>query len=393
MRNFASKFFVLLLVVTNLRGSLGYIFRFGDPESSSTYSERPVEFFIFWNILIWLMLILVVYKTRNISKKYLAIYLVSIIFSFICISQTKTFYVLATARSIFLYGFFFLCLYSARSWIKISQINKAIELMTAFGIVFLLYQIYQYNYFGILPAHSHLGIGIRYGSFYDDSLVLGILLPMFAGYFLNKYQKTFPTLVTSLVIGLVVILTGSITAIVAVFLYIVWKQRKRYGLLLFFLCVSSVSAIYFSNQIKYMWLSKTASIAAHLAGWDSFKDIGLLNLIGFSPLSHFVESGYLSFLYNFGIPILVIVLVFHFATLKACHLILKSRTSSKEMQNFAGAVEGLTISVLFANFNLPPIVYPPVYLLVAIFSAMVLNPQRYNTTVTSPIVSSKPRMN
>ena len=380
MRTFASKLFVLLILAINLRGSLGYIFRFGDPAASPTYSDRPMIFFIIWNILTWLMLILVVLKARTISKKYLAIYSVSVIFSLICLSQTESFYILGAARSIILNGFLFLCLYSNGSWIKISHINKAIEFMAAFGLVFLFYQIYQYHYFGVLPAHSHVDQLIRYGSFYDDSLVLGLLLPMFAGYFFNKYQKLFPSLLTAVVVCIVAILTGSMTAMGINFLYVAWNFRKRYGLLLFFFCAGLVLSIYFKDQINQLWSFKSESIDGHLEGLKHFIDLGVLNLVGFQPSGEFAETGYLSFLYNFGMPIFIIVLAFHLKVLFACRAILLEGTSSREMRVFTGAAQGLTISVLLANFNLPPIVYPPVYLMVVIFSAIVITLQRYIKT-------------
>lgn len=392
MRNFASKFFVLLFLAINLRGGLGYIFRWGDPGTSPTYLDRPVIFFIFWNILTWLMLILVIYKARKISKKYLAVYTISLILCLISLPQLESFFVLGAARGIILYGFFFLCLISNGSWIKISQINRSIEFLAAFGLAFLFYQIYQYNYLGILPAHSNPGQLIRFGSFYDDSLVLGISLPMFAGYFFNKYKKPLPSLLTALIVCVVVILTGTMTAMVIIFLYVAWIFRKRYGLLVLFVCACLIPAIYFIDQIKYLWLFKSGSIEGHLEGWDYFKDIRLLNLTGFFPLDVFVENGYLSLLINFGVPILIIVLAFHFATLRACRAILLSSTSSCEMQNFAGAVQGLSISVLLANLNFPTIVYPPVYLVVAIFSAIVINQQRQLKAWNLPMMTSKPRM-
>jgi hypothetical protein len=71
-------------------------------------------------------------------------------------------------------------------------------------------------------------------------------------------------------------------------------------------------------------------------------------------------------------PILIIVLAFHLKVLSACRAILSKGTSSHEMRVFTGAAQGLSISVLLANLNFPPIVYPPVYLMVVIFSAIVI---------------------
>ena len=373
----ASYLFVLLFLIVNLRGSLGYIFRFGDPASSPTYSAAPLEYFLFWDVIIGLMTILVISKIKKLSLYYTTIYLLILLFSFICLFQTESFYVHGAIRSMILYGFFFLIIISNEDWIKISQLNKAIEVMTVFGIFFLFYQLYQYHFFGVLPAHSHEHQLIRYGSFYNDSLILGILLPMFAGYFFNKYRNPIPSLLTAIIVCAVVILTGSMTAMAIIFLYVVWSLRKRYLLLSVFLCFALFLSLCFASQINQLWSFKSGSVAEHFEGLNYFKGVGLLTLIGLHPLDKFVEIGYLSFLYNFGMPILIIVLALHFKTLSACRIILSERTSSREMQAFAGAAQGLTISVLLANFNSPPIVYPPVYLVVVIFSAIAIKKSYY----------------
>jgi hypothetical protein len=368
----SSHLFVLLFLIINLRGMLGYIFRFGDPTSSPTYSPVPPEYFLFWDIVIGLMVVLVACKTRKISIRYALIYLLTLLISFVCLFKAESFYVRGASRSIILYGFFFLCLYSNGSWIKISHINKAIEFMAAFGLVFLLYQIYQYKYFGVLPAHSHKFLSIRYGSFYNDSLILGILLPMFYGYFYYKYNNTAFSLPVAVIVCLAAVLTGSITAICIVFLYVTWTFRRQYVLLLPFLCSVLFISFYFTDTIKKLWSFKSGSIAAHLEGLSHFKELEMMTLTGLYPLDRFIEIGYLSFLYNFGVPVLLAALALSFVTLRACRVILSKNTSDGQMQAFAGATEGLTISVLLANLNLPLIVYPPVYLFAVIFSAIAI---------------------
>ena len=369
----ASGLFVLLLLVVNLRGIFGYILRYGESATSPTYQAFPLNWFLLWRVVVGgLMAIIIICKMKKISIHYTTIYLLVLLFSLICIFQTESFHVQGAARCMIMYGLLFLVIVSNESWIKISHINKSIEFMAAFGLLFLLYQMYQYHYFGVLPAHSHVNKSIRYGSFYNDSLVLGVLLPMFAGYFFNKYQKPFLLLLTAVIVCLVAVLTGTMTAMGIVFLYVVWNFRKRYGLLLFFLCANLVLAIYFIDQIKYLWLFKSGSIAGHLEGFSYFKELGAINLAGLSPLNEFTETGYLLFLYNFGVPVLLIILAFHLKVLSVCHAILLKDAPSSQMRAFTGATEGLTISVLLANFNLPPILFPPVYLMVVIFSAIVI---------------------
>ena len=222
----ASRLFVLLLLVVNLRGVFGYILRFGEIATSPTYRAFPLNWFLFWRVVIGgLMAVIIVCKMKKIPIRYTAIYLLILLFSLVSIFQTESFHVQGAARCMIMYGFLFVIIVSNESWIKISQINRAIEFMAAFGLLFLLYQIYQYNYFGILPAHSHVNGSIRYGSFYNDGLVLGVLLPMYAGYFFNKYQKTFSSLLIAVIVCLVAVLTGTITAMGIVFPTLHMKEQ------------------------------------------------------------------------------------------------------------------------------------------------------------------------
>ena len=375
----ASLIFTLLLLAVNLKGALGYIFRFGEPATSPTYQLIPSKYYLSWKITIsLLMAIIVLCKTKRISIRYTIFYSIVLLFSLICIFQTTSFHILGIARCMIMYGLLFVLIVSNKSWIKISHINKTIEFMAGFGLIFIIYQIYQYKCFGILPAHSHANMFIRYGSFYDDSLVLGVLLPMFAGYFFSKYQKTLPSLLTATTVCLIVILTGSMTAMAIVFFHVAWTFRRRYKPLLIFLSVNCIMTIYFFDKIKYVWNFKAGSIAGHLKGLEYFKELGTINILGLSPLNMFAECGYLFLLYNFGVFALIIILAFHLRVLFVCHAINSKNTESRELLNFTGATQGLTISVLIANFNYPAIIYPPVYLMVVVFSAIAIR-QASNT--------------
>lgn len=352
--------------------SVRYVFRWGDPATSPTYSMVPREYFLLWDFIVGLMLILVIWKIKKVSKRYVAIYFLTISICLVCLLQAESFYVRGAARSIILYGFFFLCLSVDESWIKISQVNRLIEFLALFGLLFLCYQLFQYSFSGVLPTHSHENQSIRFGSFYDDSLVLGILLPMFAGYFFNRHQNILSSLATAAIACLVGILTGSMTAIAIIFLYVAWNFRKRYILLLSFFCSVLFLSIYFVDKIKYLWAFKSDSIAGHAEGWNKIEDLSLLTLSGFFPLDTFAESGFLLLIYNFGAPIFLIVLALHLATLFACRAILVAGTLSREIRAFAGATEGLTISATLASLNLPAIIISPVYLWVVILSAIVI---------------------
>ena len=394
MRRLASSVFVLALLAVNLMGSIRYVLRFGEPDTSPTYSAVPAEYFIFWDVMIGLMALIVVWKTRRMAVEPLVAYLLASAIAMLCLLQAESFHVRGAARSIVLYGFFFVCIYSNYRWIEVRHIGRFIEFLAVFGLAFLAYQYLQYTWFGVLPAHSHDGQLIRYGSFYDDSLVLGILLPMFAGYFFNKYRNPFSLVLITAIVCLIVVLTGSMTAMAATLAYVVWSLRRRWDVLLTFLLVIAVASIYLFEHFSDVLFFKADSIEGHFEGWRKLEQIGVLTLSGLRPLDSFAESGFLLLLYNFGLPVLTMIVVLHFATLWSCRLVLRRDNSSTDSQAVAGAAEGLTFSVLLVSLNLPTIIIAPVYLLVVILSAIVMRQVSGVVLQTSPrahtVPSAKP---
>lgn len=373
MKKFFNISFVILLSAINVRGSLGYLFRFGDPNSSPTYSERPYFFFILWDVIIVLLTYVIVLNFRKIFIKYWSYYFILIIFLLISSLQVNEFYVLGAIRSFILCGLVFCILVSSSSWIELSYINKTIEILSYIGLIFLLFQLYQYKWFGILPAHSHAGGLVRFGSFYDDSLVLGIFMPMFTGYFVRKFhRKNYHLIIISMVSLFITFLTGSLTAIVAMAIYLVWIFRRKASILAITIIGLVLSAILYSEKIYSIWIFKSGSIKAHLEGFQYLKELTFITLMGFNPLNVFVETGFLSILYNFGFPVLAIFSIFHVATFYKCNRVFKFASYNTDLRLFAGATEGLTVSVLLANLNLSPFVYPPIYLMVSIFSGIIL---------------------
>ena len=369
----ASHLFVASLLVVNLMGSVRYIFRFGEPGTSPTYSMPPAEYFLFWNLIIGFMALIAITKMRKISIDAAVAYSLLLVIALVCLLQAESFHVRGAARSMVLYGFFFLCIYSNRYWLSARHVNRGLEMLAVLGLGFLAYQYVQYVWYGVLPAHSHEGQLIRYGSFYDDSLVLGTLLPMFAGYFFHKFPSPRALLLTSTLACFVAVLTGSMTAMVVTAVYVAWNLRRHWYMLASFLILVTLSYFYLLEHLIDLWWFKTDSIEGHFEGWRKLEDVGVLALSGFFPLDTFAESGFLLLLYNFGLPVLVIVVALHLATLRACHLIFRRRGEySDTMRALAGATEGLTVSALLASMNLPIVIVSPVYLLVAILSAVVL---------------------
>lgn len=369
----ASHVFVLALLAVNLMGSVRYIFRLGEPETSPTYSELPVDYFLFWDVMVGLMALVVLAKMRKLSLNAAVVYALVVAIMLVGLLQAESFYVRGAARSIILYGFFSLCIYSNSRWLSTQHLARALEMLAILGLGFLAYQYLQYVSHGVLPAHSHEGQLIRYGSFYDDSLVLGMLLPMFAGYFFHKFTSWQARVLTNATVTCVAVLTGSLTAMAVTAVYIAWSLRKHWYLLVAFAMVYAYTYFQFFEQVTDVWWFKAGSIEGHMEGWRKIEDLGPLTLTGFYPLDTFAESGLLLLLYNFGLPGVATVIFFHVLTLRACHRILRNKEMhAVSVRALAGATEGLTVGVLLGSINLPIVIIPPVYLFVAILSAIVM---------------------
>jgi len=350
-------------------GSIRYVFRWGDPSTSHTYNEVPSGYFLFWNVVTALMAVIALINIRKISKCLVIIGLLVMLELLICNYQTNSFYVKGAVHSLILSGFFFIAIYSNSTWINIEHLNRAIEFLAVYGSAYIIFQILLYMTLGMLPAHSLKGKLIRLGSYYDDSLVLGTLLPMFAGYYFSKYRNISQRLITGLLFNLVALGTGSLTAVGVAFLYTIWSYRDRLYLIVIYLIFGLLIIASIHEQLLGAITIKSESIGYHLAGFSEIKKLNLITLLGLRPLDTFVESGFLLILLNLGLPVLLIVIWLHLYTLLATRSFME--TSSSE-RTFAGATEGITFSILFSSLNLPVVIISPVYLMSAIFSGIIL---------------------
>ena len=93
-------------------------------------------------------------------------------------------------------------------------------------------------------------------------------------------------------------------------------------------------------------------------------------MLGIVPADIYPEPGYLSLLLNFGLPIFLGFLGLLIYLLSMCIYSLKSTYRNRELRSLVGATEGLLISVALANFNFPVVIFPPVYLMLAILAGL-----------------------
>ncbi len=300
----ASNLFIIIICIVNMLGVPRYLFRWGDPASSPAYELIPDEYFLFWNSLTVILVITLIANLRKLSLLFTTCYFYLLYFSMVVIAQSKSFYVHGTGKSLILNGFIFISLASNSKWVSIKKLNKAIELLALSCSIFIFFQIIQLYIFGVLPAHSHAEFIIRFGGIYDDSLVLAIILPMFAGYYLNKFLKPIAKMIICLLCIIMSFLTGSFTGILIMLLYIVWCMRQNLSLLFGLFFVITIASVCLFEKLYNNWLFKQDSIYSHINGWDNLVQLTAPTLLGIYPTDLYPEPGYASLLLNFGAPLL-----------------------------------------------------------------------------------------
>ena len=364
-------FFVTIIFLINTTGVIRYFFQWGDPASSPGYDLVPTIFFIYWDMLTLITVAIVFIKMRKVNFFFGLGYLY-LIFSVAIISvNSESFYVHGTIRSLVLNGFLFIALSANANFVSIRHINKCIEWLGVVTIGFLLLQIARVYIYNIYPSHSHPGYLVRYGSIYDDSLVLSIILPMFTGYFLRKFQS-FTAIVTVCLVSMGgALLTGSVTGVLVMIMYITWCVYRNPRLLSVLFLILLVFAAWQFEYLYSVYLFKQGSVGAHLEGWDDLIKITLPALLGVYPMDMYPEPGYLSLLLNFGAPMLFGVLSLLVYLLYICVFELKKRSISRDWRVFLGATEGLIISVGLANLNFPVVIYSPIYFMLAVLTGIM----------------------
>lgn len=373
LNRWGSLALLTLILAVVFMNAARYIFKFGAPLSSPGYTSTPL---IFWAIKYGLLLAIIGIVAVGVDSskpRYYFAYGFVLIFTVIGLIETDRQLIEIAAFYIGLYGFLFILGTSNPTLSNpatIALLIKGLLLLAIAAVCFLLLQLALYFGMNVLPSHSHEGsILIRFGSFLDDSLAFGILLPMFAGlcFFIIKSstERTMALLATCLC----AVLSGSMTAMATTTFFTVWLFRKNVREATAWIFLILLLILVFRWQFHELWLAKSGSIQGHLEGFNSL--VQTEDWLDPSPSRGFSESGFLLIFNNFPIPVLIGWIVFHTIIFLACRRLLV-RADTAAVHPFIGAVDGLNFSAFVASFNLPVIMIFPVYLLLAIFAAAVL---------------------
>lgn len=363
--------FVAIVFLVNTAGVIRYSFKWGDPASSPGYEMVPQYFSLYGQVLSVLAMLILLWQVRK-PNLMLGIGFVYLIFvSANVVMNSSLVYVLWTARGLVFYAFVFLILSARSQFLSIKLLNKCIELLAFFVISFLLLQISLVRIADFYPSHSHPDYLVRYGSIYDDSLVLSFLFPMFTGYYLRKYRSFIPSLTICLISLSVSFLTNCITGIFIMITYLTWCKRYDIRVLsCVFFCITCLVICRF-QYLYDIYLFKNESISSHLGGWSELFQINLIELLGLYPANLYPEPGYVSLLLNFGIFILVGFIGLLSYLFFICNSFLNKKSTNQELRNLSGATEGLLFSVALANCNFPVAIFTPIYFMSAIFGGVI----------------------
>lgn len=367
----ATALTVLVLAVV-LMNAARYIFKFGAPSSSPGYQETPVLFWAIKYALILAIFVVVALRFDKVRQWTYMVYSVVAFFAALGAYESDSRLIQIAALYVGLNGLLFVLARSSERLASAEQVlsmTKALWMLAGVGLVFLLLQVTLYFGMGVLPSHSHANsILVRFGSFMDDSLAFGILLPMFAGLCFYAIRDDANKLISLLVICMIAVLTGSLTAMATTALYTVWLLRQNLWRAAAWLGLLALLVLAFRWQFQELWLAKSGSIAGHLGGLEEIAQAS--SLLDPSPSRGFTESGLLLLFNNFAPSVLAGILLFHALTFLACRRLLTEQNPA--LTSFVGSVDGLNFSALVASLNLPVIMIFPVYLLLALFSAIVI---------------------
>lgn len=367
----SSKTLALVVFLINVSGLAKYFFKWGDPATSPGYEIVPTHFFIWWNSLTLVTVLMLFFHARKINIYFGLGYAYLLITSAICLFASNSFYVEGSARSFILNGLVFILISTNAGFVRIEHLNRCFEILVPLVLCFLLFQIVNVHWFDNFPSHSHPDFLVRYGSIYDDSLVFAVIGPMFSGYYIKKFQTIFSRYFICIVSLGVSVLTGSLTGAAIMSAYILWVTRDDAKLLILYCITLLIGIVIGFNILMGVIMFKQESISGHLAGWSDLMEITTLAFLGLWPTGAYPEQGYISMLLNFGFPITLGLAGLFAYLFSICVSLLKNPCLNFELKKFVGATEGLLISVVAANFNFPVVIYPPIYFMLALFGGIV----------------------
>lgn len=389
-KNMPSIALCILIVLLLLVNAARYIFKFGS-SSSPGYSDTPVLFWIIRYALLLGLLGLVASGLARRRPLYWLTYgglLASVTYSTffsegLTIQEEQLIRIAAFYTSI--YGLLFVLARSndrLYNDIHIRHLVKTLWGLAIFAGLFLLLQIGLYISFDILPSHSFKNSTlVRFGSFLDDSLAFGVLLPMFASLCFHGIREDTKKTIALIVVCLVSVLTGSLTAMATTALYSIWLFRKRLTLAVAWGGMLALLAFCFRWQFQRLWQEKTGSIAGHVKGLSTLTGQATNQALPVS-VGGFAESGWILLYVNFGVAAVLVLLLFHGAIFMACRRLLLSTNRPLSIP-LVGATDGLNFSAVVAMLNLPVIMIFPVYMLLALFGAIVLSLAERNNDMES----------
>lgn len=340
------------------------------------------ETYIFWIKLVSLCLI-TVSIVSSFSMKQIILFAPAFFFTIFYVFMRRPLepHDLAFISYFVVMALIFFCLFSRRHWIKRDVLFKYLKVAAIIVIVFWFIEICIDQFVSNISLHSQkliplnsqgnlaektLYILIRCGSIFNDSLILGLFLPLIhfvtSWKITSKINNAFLAAI-SLIISLS---TGSVTSYLSLTLYFLCFQRKYF---LFFVSMSfgyfTILYLYFNLFFSVILKNKFISIFQHLLSFNStpanklvdstatfsgLKNSGISSSLNAITAPSIPENAFIFIFIKFDI---LILLLFIFSLIYYLYLLIQNiKLSSSKKYNLVSAVMALSLFVYSFNFPL-----------------------------------------
>ena len=363
-KNIGTNYIISILVVSLYYYIYRYIFKYNDEGTSPTYSGTPNVFKYGKYILLLLVYMYFILKSRfirPIGKSSQRVLLCIVFFCMVLFLRICALWELDDVKLLIVGLLPFIYIKLNGYVLDYSRISRFLYHFFLFSAIYELIQIFLFFFIGRLPALAYEGsISVRFGGAWDDPNSWGIALSFFIPFVYYYCRNSFMRKAMVACGILMLIVTQSLTAIgafvfsVSLTEYMIHKNKRVLYLLIVFILLFIFYQLYelfLSNSfiIDYIEM-KQGSIDDHAKSIDIFSDLEWYNYLFGVGEPFFNESDYVNMLCFGGIPMLLFYFTISLSNIFKLFKIVKRQ--SNEVALWRGALT-FQIAFLLASSNLP----------------------------------------
>lgn len=363
-KNIGTNYIISILVVSLYYYIYRYIFKYNDEGTSPTYSGTPNVFKYGKYILLLLVYMYFILKSRfirPIGKSSQRVLLCIVFFCMVLFLRICALWELDDVKLLIVGLLPFIYIKLNGYVLDYSRISRFLYHFFLFSAIYELVQIFLFFFIGRLPALAYdNSISVRFGGPWDDPNGWGIALSFFIPFVYYYCRNSFMRKAMVSCGILMLIVTQSLTAIgafvfsVSLTEYMIHKNKRVLYLLIVFILLFIFYQLYelfLSNSfiIDYIEM-KQGSIDDHAKSIDIFSDLEWYNYLFGVGEPFFNESDYVNMLCFGGIPMLLFYFTISLSNIFKLFKIVKRQ--SNEVALWRGALT-FQIAFLLASSNLP----------------------------------------